>query len=60
MREWLKDLRENKNFAQDVMAEKAGISPSFYCMIENGDRRPSPEVAQRIGEVLEFDWTKFY
>ncbi|MNC80711.1 hypothetical protein D3C75_1336100 [compost metagenome] len=29
-------------------------------MIENGTRRPSVDVAMKIGNVLEFDWTIFF
>ena len=42
------------------VADRAGISESMYCLIESGKRRPSPEVAKRIGSYLGFDWTKFY
>lgn len=42
------------------VSELVGISESFYCMIENGERRPSVETAKKIGAVLGFDWTRFY
>jgi len=29
-------------------------------MIELGSRNPSPSVAQRVAEALEFDWTIFF
>ncbi|MBQ1281475.1 MAG: helix-turn-helix transcriptional regulator [Oscillospiraceae bacterium] len=42
------------------VGDRAGISESFYCMIENGERRPSVETAKKIASVLGFDWTLFY
>ena len=36
------------------------VSQPAYSNIENGRRRPSPEVAQRIAKVLGFDWTLFF
>lgn len=56
----LKQLREDKNMRQYDLAQKAGISRSYYTMIENGKKRPSPKVAKRIAKILEFDWTIFY
>lgn len=56
----LKQLREDKNMRQYDLAQEAGISRSYYTMIENGKKRPSPKVAKRIAKILEFDWTIFY
>ena len=42
------------------VADAAGISESMYCLIESGKRRPSPEVAKRIAEILDFKWTRFF
>ena len=56
----LKQLREDKNMRQYDLAQEAGISRSYYTMIENGKKRPSPKVAKRIAKILNFDWTIFY
>lgn len=56
----LKELRIKKDVTMRQVADQAGISESMYCLIESGKRRPSPEVAKRIGSYLGFDWTKFY
>ncbi|MGO5593376.1 helix-turn-helix transcriptional regulator [Acidaminococcus sp. HCP3S3_G9_1] len=56
----LKQLREDKNMRQYDLAQKAGISRSYYTMIENGKKKPSPKVAKRIAKILNFDWTIFY
>ena len=56
----LKQLREDKNMRQYDLAQKAGISRSYYTMIENGKKKPSPKVAKRIAKILNFNWTIFY
>lgn len=58
-------IRRRKNLTQKNVAEAVGISESFYSLIENGLRRPSPNIAKLIDEALNFkehgyDWTNFY
>lgn len=60
MRSWLKNIRYSKGLTQLEVAEKVRIERSYYTMIENGDRKPSVEVAQRIAKVLDFEWTIFF
>lgn len=50
----LKHLRLKIGLTQNKVANDAGITTAFYSMIENGSRRPSPQVAKRIAEVLGF------
>lgn len=59
-RTWLKELRLQQQLTQKDMAEQAGISRAYYSQIESQNRRPSPEVAQRIAHILDFSWTSFY
>lgn len=56
----LKELRVTRGFTMLQVATQSGISEAMYCQIENGKRRPSPEVAKRLGEILGFCWTRFY
>lgn len=56
----LKIRRTEKNLTMRQVGENAGITESYYSMIENGDRRPSVETAKKIAAVLGFDWTMFY
>lgn len=56
----LKRIRIDKGVTLRQVANAANISESMYCLIENGRRRPSPDVAKRIGSYLGFDWTQFY
>jgi transcriptional regulator with XRE-family HTH domain len=60
MRGWLKELREQKGLTQLLIAIKVNISESYYCLIENGERRPSVETAKSIAAALGFDWTRFF
>lgn len=56
----LRDDRIARDLTMKQVANEAGISESFYCLIESGDRRPSVETAKKIAAVLGFDWTRFY
>ncbi|OTN75546.1 hypothetical protein A5886_000620 [Enterococcus sp. 8G7_MSG3316] len=60
MREWLIKIREERGYTQEQAANKADIERSYYNMIERGKRRPSVDVAQKIGHALHFEWTCFY
>ncbi len=59
-REWLIKLREKKELTQEQVAILCGTTQITICHIENGARRPSPELAQKIAKILNFKWTKFY
>ena len=56
----LEERRLKKGLSQEDVARAAGISRAAYTNIENGKRRPSPEVAQKIAKVLKFRWTLFF
>lgn len=56
----LVEIRKKLKLTQQQVAERAGMNRAYYTMIETGIRRPSPEVAMRLGKALEFDWTRFY
>ncbi len=60
MRNWLKDLRIAKDLTQQKVAKLAGVDVTTINKIELGGRRPSPDTAKAIAEVLGFEWTKFY
>ncbi len=44
---------------QQEVAAKAFIERSYYAQIENGIRKPSPEVTIKLGEVLDFHASSF-
>lgn len=60
MRVWLKKKRESKNLTHQEVADECEISRSYYTLIENDLKTPTPKVAQKIGKVLEFSWTNFF
>lgn len=62
MRRWLIEIRKEKGMSQYNVAEKCGISQSYYAAIEIGERgKPlSVNTAKKIAAVLGFDWTRFY
>lgn len=59
-RQWLSDIRTSLGFTHDEAAVLSGISRAYWTQIENGDRNPGVETAQKIGRALNFDWTFFY
>lgn len=59
-RDWLIKMRKERNLDQQDVAELIGTTQQFYNYVENGKRRPSPEVAIKIGKILNFDWRLFY
>lgn len=40
MRDWLKNLRQEKNYSKTHVAELMGISRQYYSYIEGGERLP--------------------
>ena len=60
MREWLIKIREEKGMTSVDVARAAGISQSHYWRIEVGQKQPSVHAAQEIGNVLGFNWTRFF
>ena len=55
MRGWLANARANKGLTQAQIAEKIGITESYYCMIENGDRQKKMDItlAAKLSSILE-------
>lgn len=53
-------LRLKYGMKQSDLASKVGISFQAISHYEKGRRRPRPEVAKRLGQVLNIDWTEFY
>lgn len=54
--------RKQLGLTQQDVVEKTGsiITRQYYGMIEKGERRPSVDVAKKIAEVLDIDWTIFF
>ncbi|MDY0396815.1 helix-turn-helix transcriptional regulator [Virgibacillus halophilus] len=62
LKEILVNARKDKNLTQNQVAlcTDKDISRQYYGMIENGERRPSVEVAKAISVVLDIPWTIFF
>ncbi len=59
-RKWLIEKRKIKKLSQEDLANKCEVSQVTIARIEAGERRPSPKLAKKIADVLNFSWTKFY
>lgn len=49
----IKQLREQKNYTQDYVAEKLGVSQNAYSRLENGQIKLSVEKAEKLSTILE-------
>ena len=56
----LRTIRLSKNLLQIDLAHRAGISPSYYSLIEAGHRNPSLKTASRLSKGLGISLDKFY
>lgn len=54
MREWLRKLRNEKKMTMKEIATKLGISESYYCAIENGDRQKKMDMIVASGLAAAF------
>ncbi len=52
MRLYLKGLRIQSDLTVSEMAEKLGVSESFYYKIESGVRNPTISLAKQICDIL--------
>jgi transcriptional regulator with XRE-family HTH domain len=48
----LRFYRTQRNLSQLALSEKIGISPNYLNAVENGKNFPSPEVLERMTQVL--------
>lgn len=57
MRQWLKDARMNQRLTMKQVADALGITESYYCYIENGERQKKMDIAiaSRLANVLGMD-----
>ena len=55
MREWLKGQRLKQNLTQAQVAEKMGISESYYAFIESGERQKKMDivVVSKLADILD-------
>ncbi|MEG2688341.1 MAG: type II toxin-antitoxin system HicB family antitoxin [Clostridia bacterium] len=51
---------QKSGFTKYQVAKIMGVSESYINRIANGERTPSPDMAKRIGTLLDLDWQVFY
>ena len=51
---------EQKNFNKNQVAIILNVDRSYLTQIEHGKKKPSPQMAKRIGQLLNFDWNLFF
>ena len=56
----IKERREQLGISQKELAERAEISQSFLCDIEQGRCKPSIDTAIKIAQVLDVADIKFF
>ena len=56
----LKELRTSKGLSQQELATKCGVIRQTISNIECGLSKPSIDLAKKLSEVLEVDWTLFF
>ena len=56
----IRERREQLGIRQKELAEKAGISQSFLCDIEQGRCKPSIDTAVKLAQVLDVSDIAFW
>ena len=56
----IRERREQLGISQKELAEKAGISQSFLCDIEQGRCKPSIDTAVKLAHVLDVSDIAFW
>lgn len=56
----LLEIRREKRLTGKMISKQTGITQQYYSAIENRKRRPSVDLAKRLGTVLGVDWTLFF
>ena len=52
--------RKEKKLTQAELAQQAGCSQCAIAGYELGERRPSVQMAKKIGDLLDIPWTDFF
>jgi transcriptional regulator with XRE-family HTH domain len=56
----VKKVRVEKNFSQDYLAKKLGLSQKAYSKIENSESKLNVETLVKIAEILDTPITNFF
>lgn len=55
-----KKQRKKLKLSQEEVAQMVGVSRQYYNSIENNKRKPSINLAKRLGCLLKIEWTIFF
>ena len=55
----IKQARQEKQWSQAALAEKAGVSRTGVTMVENGDRRPTLYFCHALAKALDRELFEF-
>lgn len=60
MREWLKDLRENRQLTQQNVANMLGISKQYYQLIEAHERQKKMDITlmTKLSEIFDVSFNE--
>ena len=53
-------LRQSRGWTQQEAADHAGISRSYYSMLEINGRTPSITVAKKLAHIFKLNWQSFF
>lgn len=56
----LKKVRQDNGLTQTALAEAAGVVRQTISNIECGINAPSVDLAKKLAEILELNWTDFF
>lgn len=56
----LRKARQDNGLTQNALAEAAGVVRQTISNIECGINTPSVELAKKLAEILNLNWTEFF
>ncbi|MDX8288865.1 helix-turn-helix transcriptional regulator [Metabacillus indicus] len=56
----LKEIRKERNFTQEELAEVVNVSGSYISKIENGEQMPSMKVLNKITQAMRVSPKDFF
>lgn len=55
MRDWMRNARKQANLTMSEIAQRCGISESYYSMIESGERQKKLDITLAVKLAEAFD-----